>query len=84
MNPQQALQLHDIHIPTDASIWPLALGWWLLILLALIALSLIFFTAKKYFYVKKHKNELRHEYLSLENKLKHTANKESICLGLLP
>lgn len=30
-------QLHDIHLPDPVSLWPPAVGWWIVILLALIA-----------------------------------------------
>jgi type II secretory pathway pseudopilin PulG len=32
-----ALELRDIHLPTDPSIWPLAPGWWVLIVIVAIA-----------------------------------------------
>ena len=35
MNPNDPLaQLRDIHLPAEVSWWPLAWGWWLLIILA--------------------------------------------------
>lgn len=39
MNPDLS-QLHDIHLPTSVAWWPLALGWWLLLALLVIALLL--------------------------------------------
>ena len=38
-NPQQVLQLRDIHLPDGPSFWPPAPGWWLLgaVLIALLA-----------------------------------------------
>ena len=43
MNPLD--QLKDIHIPSDVSWWPLAIGWWLVafIMLALVISLLILF-----------------------------------------
>lgn len=35
MNPQDAPQLRDIHLPPDPGWWPPAPGWWLLALLLL-------------------------------------------------
>ncbi|MFZ1386057.1 MAG: DUF4381 domain-containing protein [Thiolinea sp.] len=37
MNPTE-LALRDIHLPTEISWWPLAWGWWLLIVLAVLGL----------------------------------------------
>lgn len=39
MNPDLS-QLHDIHLPTSVSWWPLAPGWWLLLALLLVVLLL--------------------------------------------
>jgi len=36
MNPQDAPQLRDIHLPPDPGWWPPAPGWWLLALLLLV------------------------------------------------
>lgn len=78
MNPQQSLQLKDIHLPANASAWPLALGWWLLILLALFVGIILFFKIKKYLKIKKHKLALKDEYLTLENKLNSSPTKDLI------
>ena len=37
MNPQDAPQLRDIHLPPDPGWWPPAPGWWLLALLLLLS-----------------------------------------------
>lgn len=39
MNPHDALQLRDIHLPPDPGWWPPAPGWWLLAALALLLLA---------------------------------------------
>ncbi len=44
---QQQLQLRDIHMPDAPSIWPLAPGWWVLIVLALIATYFLYKYWKK-------------------------------------
>lgn len=38
------LELRDIHLPVEPSYWPLAMGWWIVIVLVLI---LVFLLAKK-------------------------------------
>jgi hypothetical protein len=48
-------QLHDIHVPPPVSIWPLAIGWWVLILGMFFLMGLLF-VSKNYwlkFRIKK-------------------------------
>lgn len=78
MNPQQSLQLHDIHLPGDPNIWPLAIGWWILMAFALILLIYLLLKVRKHLYIKKHKKMLREEYAILEKKLKESPNKNGI------
>jgi len=78
MDPQQSLQLHDIHLPGDPNIWPLAIGWWILIALALLLLIYAFKKIRRHLYVKKHKKMLRAEYAELEKKLKQSPDKNII------
>jgi len=74
----QQLQLHDIHLPDDPNMWPLAIGWWILIVLAVILICLLFLKLKKYLYLKKHKRMLRNEYDVLEKKLSTAPDKSLI------
>ena len=78
MDPQQSLQLKDIHLPGDPSIWPLALGWWLLFALALFFMILLFFKIRKYLSLKNHKKRLHNEYMILEQKLTQAPDKNLI------
>lgn len=41
MDKAQGLQLRDIHLPADPGFWPLAPGWWLLIVLVLLVAYLL-------------------------------------------
>lgn len=75
MNPQQLPQLKDIHLPADPSIWPLALGWWLLLVLLLGIALWLFFAIRKYTHIKKHKRMLFDELTQLEKKLKLSPDK---------
>lgn len=44
MDPSTLLsQLKDIHAPEPISFWPLAIGWWLLIILSIIVISSLFY-----------------------------------------
>lgn len=48
--PQELAQLHDIHMPDPIGWWPLAPGWYGLLLLTLMALlALVFFFSRHYF-----------------------------------
>ncbi|WJG10628.1 DUF4381 domain-containing protein [Aliiglaciecola sp. LCG003] len=48
-------QLNDIHLPPDASIWPLAIGWWLVIAAAtLLLIALIVFSSR---YIQRRKSQ---------------------------
>ena len=78
MDPQQLLQLKDIHFPANPSIWPLALGWWLLLGLCLVVAVWLILTIRKYFSIKKHKRMLFGELAQLEKKLKDSPDKSII------
>lgn len=41
MNPDPLAQLRDIHLPDGSPWWPLAPGWWSLLLLVLLALAVL-------------------------------------------
>lgn len=77
MNPQE-LQLHDIHIPSDPNAWPFAIGWWILIALALCLLFYICLKIQRLFRIKKHKKLLHQEYSALEGKLQNKPDKDLI------
>lgn len=78
MDPQLSLQLKDIHLPGDPNVWPLALGWWLLIGLALILLVMLFLKTRKYLAIRHHKKMLCDEYNDLEKKLTQSPDKNLI------
>jgi len=78
MNPEQLLQLKDIHLPPTPSIWPLALGWWLLFALLLIVGTYLFFVIRKHLRIRKHKRILFDELTNLEEKLRDSPNKTHI------
>ena len=78
MDPQQLPQLKDIHLPADPSIWPLALGWWLLLVVCLVVAVWLVLTIRKYFCIKKHKRMLFDELAQLETKLKESPSKSLV------
>lgn len=77
MDPTELPQLKDIHLPGNPDIWPLALGWWLLLVLVLGLAVYLFFIVRKYLCIKKHKKMLFDQFEQLENKLQD-ADKNNI------
>lgn len=62
-------QLHDIKLPDDPSWWPLALGWWIVILLSIVV---VYWGLPKFqrLRIKKHKrNAALSELSHIETKL---------------
>jgi len=45
---EETLQLRDIHLPEPISWWPLAPGWWVLLVLALLIIAVVFIAWKSY------------------------------------
>jgi len=56
MDKTQGLQLRDIHLPADPGYWPLAPGWWLLIVLVLIT---VYFLVKKLNKMRQRKHTIQ-------------------------
>ena len=54
---QQTLQLEDIHLPDDPTMWPPAYGWWIVLVLILFAGVLI--PSRGYHYRKLHRQRKR-------------------------
>ncbi len=47
MNQDPLAQLRDIHLPQAVSLWPLAPGWWLLLILCSLAIGFLVWRALK-------------------------------------
>lgn len=47
INPQDSLQLKDIHLPLSPELWPPAPGWWLLFITAVLLLAWLLFSLFK-------------------------------------
>jgi len=58
------LELRDIHLPDDPSVWPLAFGWWLLIIVGCI---LIYLLVKKWQKLRKQKQLINLMEIELTN-----------------
>jgi hypothetical protein len=72
-----ALELRDIHIG-DASMWPMAIGWWLVLLVLCITLYFLWKKIKQY-KRRKHLNALmQKELISIREKFKKNNNKHQL------
>ena len=74
----QTLELRDIHLPADPSMWPLAIGWWLLIILGCV---IAYFVYKKLLEIKKIKQTnllLQNELQAINNAYKQHADKHKL------
>ncbi|MFK8012016.1 MAG: DUF4381 domain-containing protein [Marinicellaceae bacterium] len=76
------LELRDIHLPADPSIWPLAPGWWILIILSMVV---IYFLMKKIIQIRhtKHLNNLMQQALTeVRNAYKKHDNKHLLAIDI--
>ncbi len=78
MEPQEALQLKDIHLPGNPDFWPLAMGWWLLLATVFFVLLWIFVSLKKRMRLRKKRRELLKTLSEFEDKLRQDANSEAL------
>lgn len=73
-----ALQLKDIHLPESPGFWPLAPGWWiLLILLMIIGVWLVFAVLRK-IKQRKYQQKIIDQYAVLETSLLEKPDNERI------
>jgi len=70
MDSQEALQLRDIHFPGSPDLWPLALGWWLLLTVILFFLFWLAMEARQHIRKKKHNQILFEKFEVLAKKLR--------------
>ena len=78
--PQQTdgLQLQDIHLPNAPSVWPLAIGWWVLLaLIIMVLIGVIVWIRKKQAH-QKQQQQIFSTLKALERSLKKEANNQSI------
>jgi hypothetical protein len=61
MNQDPLAQLRDVHLPDSISMWPLAMGWWILLALIILLLGLIGWGIKRHLANKKRQVIIQHE-----------------------
>lgn len=80
MNPQLEA-LHDIEGLDFISFWPLAIGWWILIAIATMTLTLLFyFGIRKLAFNRSWKNDILKRLARLEKELSDLTARETVIL----
>ena len=71
-------QLQDIHLPVSPSFWPLAIGWWFLLSVAIFLLAWFFLTLYRKAKLKKRQKQMLAKFTQLEVKLKQQPSNAAI------
>ncbi|MFT6311212.1 MAG: hypothetical protein ACJAQS_001583 [Porticoccus sp.] len=61
MNQDPLAQLRDIHLPDSLSMWPMAMGWWILLALIILLLALIGWGIRRHLANKKRQAMIQRE-----------------------
>jgi hypothetical protein len=77
----QNLDLRDIHLPDPISWWPIAPGWWLLIVSLLLIIAVIFISRKIYL-GKQLKRDIISELENIKLQFNKTQNKSQLAKSL--
>ncbi|VAW50696.1 FIG00657500: hypothetical protein [hydrothermal vent metagenome] len=78
---EQTLNLRDIHLPDAISWWPLAPGWWIL-LIATVSIILFIFIARKIYISKQLKRDIHRELDDIKTLFQQTQNKSQLARSL--
>ncbi|MEE9327602.1 MAG: DUF4381 domain-containing protein [Cocleimonas sp.] len=78
MPTDDSLQLHDIHLPDNADVWPLAFGWWVLLFLLLVAFAVLIQYYRQRLKRQRKKTVILKQLKKLENQLKNNPSNESL------
>lgn len=78
---EQTLNLRDIHLPEPISWWPIAPGWWLLVITALIIAAIIFLSIKIY-RGKQLKRDIHAELDVIKKQFHETKNRSQLARSL--
>lgn len=78
---EQTLNLRDIHLPEPISWWPLAPGWWLL-LVGLVVTITVLHIARKIYQSRQLSRDITSELESIKNEFAATQNKSQLAKAL--
>lgn len=78
---EPTLNLRDIHLPDPVSWWPIASGWWLLIITAFIIAAIIFLSRKIY-RSKQLKRDIHAELDVIKQQFQKTENRSQLAKSL--
>ena len=76
------LELRDIHLPADPGYWPLAPGWWILIVIVLILAYFLFKKIAKIRQTKHINNLMQQELLTVRESYKKHDNKHQLAVDI--
>lgn len=77
-----ALELRDIHLPADPSIWPLAVGWWVLIIISLVIVYVLHKFIQKRKKIKLLTNLMQQELIEIQDKFKKHQSKHKLAIDI--
>lgn len=80
LNPP-ILNLRDIHLPEPISWWPIAPGWWFLIV-SLLLILIILFVSRKVYKSKQLKRDISSELDNIKQQFQQTQNKSQLAKSL--
>jgi hypothetical protein len=79
---QATLSLRDIHLPADPGYWPLAPGWWLLMIICTV---IVYFLIKQFLKIRKRKkinHLLQQQLFNIHEEYKNHQNKHQFAIDI--
>lgn len=77
---QQTLELRDIHMPDAPSYWPLAPGWWFLIIIVCVLAYLLYKIIAKRNHRKQLNNLMQNQLQTIQSDYKKHKNKHKLAI----